>query len=127
KNGTGEKGSFWVDWSTREYTVQFFLTAPVIRVSQTLDLLKINHLSDFIQTLKEMTAQKNYKQDVLVHLLVKTSVDSDDNLIRILQEKEFKEQLIKQLGFSNVWIVSVDLSVEEASNHQVLQKTYPEE
>lgn len=127
KNETGEKGCLLVDWSPREYTVQFFQTAPVIWVSQTLDLSKIKHLSDFIQTLKEMIAQKNYKQDVLVHLLVKTSADSDENLIRVLQEKEFKEQLNKQLGFSNVWIVSVDLSVEEASNHQVLQKTYPEE
>ena len=127
KNETGEKGCLFVEWSPREHTVQFLPTAPVIWDSLTLDLSKIKHLSDFIQTLKENIAAKEYKQDVLVHLVVKTQVEDDQDLIRILQEKEFKEQLTQQLGFSNVWIVSVELTVEEAANHQALQQMYPEE
>ena len=127
KNETGEKGCLLIEWSAREQKVQFFPTAPVIWDTLILDLSKNKHLSDFIQTLKEMLAEKAYKQDVLVHLLVKTQGDNDEDLIRVLQEKEFKEQLTKQLDFANIWIVSVELSVEEAPNRQSLQKMYPEE
>src|SRR5699024_7035369 len=127
RNETGEKGCLLVDWTPREHTVQFLSTAPVIWGSLTLNLSTINHLSDFIQTLKEMIAEKEYKQDVLVHLVVKTKPDDDEDLIRVFQEKEFKEQLTQQLGFSNVWIASAELQVEETTNHQSLQQTYPEE
>lgn len=127
RNETGEKGCLLVDWTPREHTVRFLSTAPVIWDSLTLNLSTIKHLSDFIQTLKEMIAEKEYKQDVLVHLVVKTKPDDDEDLIRVFQEKEFKEQLTQQLGFSNVWIASAELQVEETANHQSLQQTYPEE
>ena len=127
KNETGEKGCLFVEWTSREQRIDFISTAPIIWESVELDLAEIKNISDFIQALKERMTEKRYKQDVLINLTVKAQTDYDEDLIHFIQEKEFKEQLSRQLGFSNIWIVSVELIVEELQNHQTLQKMYPNE
>lgn len=127
KNETGEKGCLFVEWTSREQRIEFISTAPIIWESVELNLAEIENISDFIQALKERMTEKTYKQDVLINLTVKAQTDYDEDLIYFIQEKEFKEQLSRQLGFSNIWIVSVELIVEELQNHQTLQKMYPNE
>jgi hypothetical protein len=77
--------------------------------------------------MQEAIAEKEYKQDVLINLIIKAKTDDDEDLIHFTQEKEFAEQLSKQLGVSNVWVASVELIVEEAADQQALQKMYPNE
>lgn len=127
KNETGEKGCLFVEWTPREQHVQFIPTAPVIWESMTLELSEIENVSDFIQAMQGAIAEKEYKQDVLINLIIKAKTDDDEDLIHFTQEKEFAEQLSKQLGVSNVWVASVELIVEEAADQQALQKMYPNE
>jgi len=127
KNETGEKGCLFVEWTTREQHVQFIPTAPVIWESMTLELSEIENVSDLFQAMQEAIAEKEYKQDVLINLIIKAKTDDDEDLIHFTQEKEFAEQLSKQLGVSNVWVASVELIVEEAADQQALQKMYPNE
>lgn len=127
KNETGEKGCLFIEWTPREQHVQFIPTAPVIWESMTLELSEIENVSDFIQAMQEAIAEKEYKQDVLINLIIKAKTDDDEDLIHFTQEKEFAEQLSKQLGVSNVWVASVELIVEEAADQQALQKMYPNE
>lgn len=93
----------------------------------TLELSEIENVSDLIQAMQEAIAEKEYKQDVLINLIIKAKTDDDEDLIHFTQEKEFAEQLSKQLGVSNVWVASVELIVEEATDQQALQKMYPNE
>jgi DNA repair exonuclease SbcCD nuclease subunit len=127
KNETGEKGCLFIEWTPREQHVQFIPTAPVIWESMTLELSEIENVSDLIQAMQEAIAEKEYKQDVLINLIIKAKTDDDEDLIHFTQEKEFAEQLSKQLGVSNVWVASVELIVEEAADQQALQKMYPNE
>lgn len=127
KNETGEKGCLFVEWTPREQKVEFIQTAPVIWETIGLSLSDIKNISEFLETLKDQISKNSHSQDVLVHLNITADTDSEEELISFIQEKEFLEQLSRQLGFDNVWIASVDLVMQEVSNQQALEHIYPEE
>ena len=127
KNETGEKGCLFVEWTPREQKIEFIGTAPVIWETIHLSLIDIENISEFLEALKNQITEIPYSQDVLIHLNVTADTDSEEELISFIQEKEFLEQLSRQLAFDQVWIASVDLVVQEVSNQQALEHIYPKE
>src|SRR5699024_2704315 len=92
-----------------------------------LSLIDMENISEFLEALKNQITEIPYSQDVLIHLNVTADTDSEEELISFIQEKEFLEQLSRQLAFDQVWIASVDLVVQEVSNQQALEHIYPKE
>ena len=127
KNETDEKGCLFVEWTPREQKVEFIETAPVIWETIHLSLEAIENISEFLEALKDQIAEIPYSKDLLIHLKITADTNSEEKLISFIQEKEFLEQLSRQLAFDQVWIASVDLVVQEVSNQQALKNIYPKE
>ena len=126
KNEPGEKGCLLVEWSTRGYQVEFISTAPLIWDGLTVELTQVQNISELFEAIRVEIADKNYQQDVLLHLTLRATADYNERIVKFVQRQEFGEQLSKQLKLDHIWFASVAFQLEESTDTQTLEKLYPE-
>lgn len=125
KNETGEKGCLLVEWTAREQEVKFVPTAPLIWESLTVDISEVQNVSELFANIREAISEKEYRQDVLIHLTLQANEDYNEKIVRFVQTLESSTQLTKQLNLPNIWVVAVEFMLEEVSDQQSLEKLYP--
>ena len=125
KNETGEKGCLLVEWTAREQNVEFVPTAPLIWESLTVDISAVENVSELFAKIRNEMIEKDYQQDVLIHLTMRANEDYHEKIVQFVQTPEFSSQLTKQLNLSNIWVVAVEFILEEVLNNQSLEKLYP--
>lgn len=126
KNEPGEKGCLLVEWTPRETKVEFVPTAPLIWDALSVELADVSNVSELFQAIQEKISEKDYRQDVLLHLTLKANEDYNERILAFIQRQEFSEQLAKQLKLEDVWFASVDFELAESDDTQTLEKLYPE-
>lgn len=127
KNETGEKGCLFVEWNSRGNSVDFIPTAPILWDKINVSLAGTEDISTFIKAVKTIIQEKNYKKPTLLHLRIILNKDTPENIINYIQKQEFKAQLTQQLDMTNIWVVSMDITMEAVSEQQSLETTYPTE
>lgn len=126
KNEPGEKGGLLVEWTPRDYQVEFISTAPMIWDALTVEMTDVKNVSELFEAIRTEIEAKDYPQDVLLHLTLRAKEDYNEKIVDFVQRAEFSEHLSKQLKLDHVWFASVSLQLEESTDTQTLEKLYPE-
>ena len=126
KNETGPKGALLVEWTPQAQEITFLPTAPIIWESLAVDITDVENVGELFETLRGEMETLGDTDEVLVHLTLRATVHENEQLLQLIQEPEFNEQLTKQLNLPNIWIASVTFLLEKEDDRQSLQGLYPE-
>jgi len=126
KNETGPKGALLVELSDRKQDVHLEPTAPIIWEKLTLNIAKVDQLQELFQMLKEELGEMDAKQDYLLNLHLTANEDTDEHILRLVQEENFALELTEQMDMPHIWFAAVNLQVREETKGQTLATLYPE-
>ena len=126
KNETGPKGALLVEWTPQAQEITFLPTAPIIWESLAVDITDVENVGELFETLRGEMETLGDTDEVLVHLTLRATVHENEQLLQLIQEPDFNEQLTKQLNLPNIWIASVTFLLEKEDDRQSLQGLYPE-
>lgn len=126
KNETGPKGALLVEWTSQAQEITFLPTAPIIWESLAVDITDVENVGELFETLRGEMETLGDTDEVLVHLTLRATVHENEQLLQLIQEPDFNEQLTKQLNLPNIWIASVTFLLEKEDDRQSLQGLYPE-
>ena len=126
KNETGEKGCLLIEWDNHTQQTHFIPTAPIIWETVETDISAVQNVAELFEALRGEMKTLNTEREVLVHLTLRSNEDYNEQIVSLIQEPHFNEQLTKQLNLPNIWIVAVDFILEEVHDTQTLENRYPE-
>lgn len=126
KNETGPKGALLVEWTPQAQEITFLPTAPIIWELLAVDITDVENVGELFETLRGEMETLGDTDEVLVHLTLRATVHENEQLLQLIQEPDFNEQLTKQLNLPNIWIASVTFLLEKEDDRQSLQGLYPD-
>lgn len=126
KNETGDKGCLLVEWDNHGPKTHFIPTAPMIWQQLTVNISSVHTIAELFEALHGEMKPLGEHQESLVHLTLTSDDDYNDELIALIQEPHFNEQLTQQLNQPNIWIVAVHFVLEEVNDTETLENRYPD-